>query len=368
MTTSNTSTDSASNDTFRVFNHRLDRLFVPEDSTTLHVRNAECIYLRMLHSKKDNQYSPRSVQKQIESIDYIYNKKLAEAFEQKKLELIRDCGIEAGVEMLLFHGTWQRNVDSIIRNNFDLSKGNVFAHGKGLYFSELPSTSMIYGDALILCRVLTGRVQRPEDGSYFDPNRFDSFQTKPVKVSGHSGNLDVASVHVVACSEQVLPYCVYHFSEREAWENDNFLRSLRNPISSALPWMQKCGSTVASASRSMLLPGPSGLAPVPGPLATQSVSGSSGRQASVPGSSTGAVPKAVSAASTSASASTSTSSTSASPFSSTCRATKPNEDNDAVSSSGSSLSLSSDSEEDEKMDVQEQSNTGGDEGSNSSEQ
>ncbi len=204
---------SAQGNSFRVFKHRLDRLFVAEDSTTLHARNAECIYLRMF---QNHGTGSRSMSKKIESIDYIYNERLAQVFEHKKLELIQNYGAETGVEMLLFHGTNAKNVDSIIRNNFNLNLCRRFAYGKGLYFSELPSTSFTYGDALILCRVLTGRVQKPCHGPKFDPTRFHSFQTNQVKHQlGTSDKSDeVADIHVIASPDQVLPYCVYHFENQ----------------------------------------------------------------------------------------------------------------------------------------------------------
>ncbi len=51
------------------------------------------------------------------------------------------------------------NVWPIIRNNFNPSMSKRQAFGCGLYFSEFPSISFRYGEALILCRVLTGKVQ-----------------------------------------------------------------------------------------------------------------------------------------------------------------------------------------------------------------
>ena len=47
--------------------------------------------------------------------------------------------------LLLFHGTPQRNVLSILQNNFDTSKvANGRVYGDGVYFSEQPEVSLGY--------------------------------------------------------------------------------------------------------------------------------------------------------------------------------------------------------------------------------
>ena len=200
---------------FRIFNHQLDRRYVAEDSTTLHVRNAECIYLRMLNKFPTlKPYSgpgacdPEVDYKTISSIDYVYNELQEQRFEKKKIEML-SSGRNAE-ELLLFHGTKHENVNLILRDNFRLDKCRRTAYGPGLYFSEVPAKSLGYGPALILCRVLTGRVQKPKtDQEKFDPGRYDTYQAKELdKTSG------VAYIHVVAHPSQVLPYCVYHFEKK----------------------------------------------------------------------------------------------------------------------------------------------------------
>ncbi len=197
---------------FRVFSHKIDRSFVAEDSTTLHVRNAECIYLRMLN--KYGNLTPRGTFtqdmdiKNIESIDYVWNERLEQKFEMKRMRLLQDG--HPAEEMLLFHGTRAQNVQSIIRNNFDTALSRRQAYGPGIYFSEVPAMSFGYGEALILCRVLTGRVQKGRKvPAQFDPAQYDSYQA--LEVDGVSG---VAYVHVVGDPDQVLPYCVYHFRRK----------------------------------------------------------------------------------------------------------------------------------------------------------
>jgi hypothetical protein len=70
---------------------------------------------------------------------------------------------------LLFHGTPEANLDSILSSNFDPSRIARVAHGHGFYFSEFPVTSLGYGQTLILCRILTGRSQT--EGPLFYPER-----------------------------------------------------------------------------------------------------------------------------------------------------------------------------------------------------
>ena len=61
-------------------------------------------------------------------------------------------------ERLVFHGTTAANLDSIIEHNFKLSLCKRSAHGQGIYFSEFPNTSQVYGKKLLLCRVMVGNI------------------------------------------------------------------------------------------------------------------------------------------------------------------------------------------------------------------
>ena len=67
-------------------------------------------------------------------------------------------------EVLLFHGTNSCNIRSIFEDNFDLGaepvgrdKRSVYGHG--VYLSQFPEVALNYGDTLVVCRVLLGRVQ-----------------------------------------------------------------------------------------------------------------------------------------------------------------------------------------------------------------
>merc|ERR1712004_451029 len=91
--------------------------------------------------------------------------------------------------------------------------------GRGVYFSELPAVSLMYGNGLILCRVLLGNCQeyRPvASGEQPDiPRGFDSRQV--ITKDGSS------VIHVVKETSQILPYCVIQL------KNDSISSNYRKP-------------------------------------------------------------------------------------------------------------------------------------------
>ena len=146
----------------------------------------------------------------IERIDYIKNLQLEEAYNQQKAIFQRE-GKEIK-EMLLFHGTAVANVDSILRSNFSLDhpfdkdndKENERVFGEGIYFSDMPAISLMYGNGLILCKVLLGECE------VFDPQPCrkqpeipEEFDSREVRAEDGS-----AVIHVVKKPSQILPYCV----------------------------------------------------------------------------------------------------------------------------------------------------------------
>ena len=92
----------------------------------------------------------------IKGIKYFENETLAKRFYNSK-RMLESQGIMCN-ERLVFHGTPDhRNVEPIFQNGLLLSKCTRFAHGYGIYFSEFPDVSQLYGQHLLLCRVLVGR-------------------------------------------------------------------------------------------------------------------------------------------------------------------------------------------------------------------
>ena len=61
-------------------------------------------------------------------------------------------------EMLLFHSTDAKNIDSILQNGFNINhnpnhKEKKMIFGRGVYFSEHPEYSYMYGNKILLCKV-----------------------------------------------------------------------------------------------------------------------------------------------------------------------------------------------------------------------
>eukprot|EP00092_Neocalanus_flemingeri_P026862 GFUD01029118.1.p1 GENE.GFUD01029118.1~~GFUD01029118.1.p1 ORF type:complete len:442 (+),score=129.66 GFUD01029118.1:55-1380(+) len=135
---------------FQVINVLPKRQFDESDLLDKEFRIAEGYFLRMKDNTKKNY--------KIQSIDIIFNRDLGVKFDKKKAELtvqgFGDC-------LLLFHGTPQKNIQPILKNNFDLSiQANGRAYGDGVYFSECPEVSLGYAKdlkSLILCKVLVGK-------------------------------------------------------------------------------------------------------------------------------------------------------------------------------------------------------------------
>ena len=90
----------------------------------------------------------------VQEIKYYENDRLLEQFQACKAKFAAQ-GIPTK-ERLVFHGTSVDKVSSIMEEGFLLSKCKRFAMGYGIYFSEFPDISKVYGKALLLCRVLVG--------------------------------------------------------------------------------------------------------------------------------------------------------------------------------------------------------------------
>ena len=129
----------------------------------------------------------------IDSIDYIKNLHLEEEYEKQKARFVKE-GKEPK-EMLLFHGTAVVNVDSILKENFklgnqDKEKRSVF--GEGIYFSEMPAVSLMYGNGLILCKVLLGNCEtfKPQPGR--EQPEIPRFISKGYQISKDFNGLNVS--------------------------------------------------------------------------------------------------------------------------------------------------------------------------------
>ena len=148
----------------------------------------------------------------VSSFDFIKNPALEEAFAKQK-EIFKEEG-KTTTEVYLFYGTAAANIDSILRENLslELSSKHQDSHkkrvlGEGMYFSQYPAVSLMYGNGLILFKVLLGNCElftpKPQTKQPEIPDMFDSREVKAADGS--------RVIHVVKNPMQVLPYCVVQF-------------------------------------------------------------------------------------------------------------------------------------------------------------
>ena len=153
----------------------------------------------------------------ISSIDIVINKDLEDKFEATK-KTFNSQGIP-DKEILAYHGTDKKNIDSILKNNLQLSYARRQAHGRGNYFSEYPSVSLGYGDGLLLCRILPGKEFVDSGGS----NIPAGYNSKKVLLGGQFGRFRGAvaattsatanvsgEMIIIENSDQILPFFVIH--------------------------------------------------------------------------------------------------------------------------------------------------------------
>ena len=100
----------------------------------------------------------------VSSFDFVKNQSLEEAYTRQK-EIFRNEG-KTIREVFLFHGTAVANIDSILRENLSLEhsteqegKERKRLFGEGIYFSQYPAVSLMYGNGLILFKVLLGNCE-----------------------------------------------------------------------------------------------------------------------------------------------------------------------------------------------------------------
>ena len=154
----------------------------------------------------------------VESITYIENDESTKRYEEQR-ELFKKSGKVNDMgkvdEMLLFHGTAVASIENILESNFlvdalpkqvntmNETRKKTMMFGRGVYFSEIPSISLMYGNGLVLCKVMLGDCEmfKPQGSAPEDiPAQYDS---REVRSSENDG-----VIHVVKRPAQILPYCV----------------------------------------------------------------------------------------------------------------------------------------------------------------
>ena len=124
-------------------------------------------------------------------------------FNEKKAELKKQ-GLDS--EILLYHGTSSANTEGICKTNFKIGLSSRFAHGRGIYLSRQITCSLMYGEELIVCKVLLGRKKGGNLVQYTNPGKLeDGFDSNEVdqKVGTKGWN-----AIVIRSVDQILPYCI----------------------------------------------------------------------------------------------------------------------------------------------------------------
>ncbi|XP_046848921.1 NFX1-type zinc finger-containing protein 1-like [Xenia sp. Carnegie-2017] len=141
----------------------------------------------------------------ITAIDIVVNKDLENKFEAKKKKF-RDEGIPDN-EILVYHGTDKKNIDSILKNNLQVSLAERQKYGRGNYFSEFPEVSIGYGDGLLLCRILPGK-EFVDSSSANVPSGFNS--KKVLLGKSNPATRAFGKIIIIENSDQILPFFVVH--------------------------------------------------------------------------------------------------------------------------------------------------------------
>ena len=156
----------------------------------------------------------------IETIKIIDNNALMEDYQEQKEEFaINNKSTE---EIFLFHGTSEKNLKEIIKENFDLNacptentageapRKKLSVFGKGIYFSEHPGYSTLYGNALILCKVLLGNSQNiNKEGCKSHPDFPEIYDSKRINSTSLEGQ-----IYVVRRNSQILPFSIVTFKDK----------------------------------------------------------------------------------------------------------------------------------------------------------
>eukprot|EP00092_Neocalanus_flemingeri_P072730 GFUD01089595.1.p1 GENE.GFUD01089595.1~~GFUD01089595.1.p1 ORF type:complete len:399 (+),score=80.90 GFUD01089595.1:2-1198(+) len=156
------------------------------------------------YSRRSRLNNPMSMGgKSIKAIKYIENESLRGRFNSCKAYFL-SRGIPND-ERLVFHGT-SADLDSIIKQNLKLSLCKRFAFGKGVYFSEFPSTSQVYGKHLLLFRVMLGNPYQGRE--HIIPAQYQSKIVQP----NEEGK---ANMIIIDNEDQILPAFIIELQDLE---------------------------------------------------------------------------------------------------------------------------------------------------------
>merc|ERR1712110_982004 len=139
------------------------------------------------------------------------------------MRLLQSPGTGELKARVLFHGTSEKVVASIIKNNFDVGASPLDpeldgaqrtkrAHyGKGIYFTENASIALLYGNVILICQALMKDTQIMNFGEVRSETQSDipdSFDSRTVM----HGADDL--IHVIKMKEQILPIYAVTFKNK----------------------------------------------------------------------------------------------------------------------------------------------------------
>ena len=140
------------------------RQFDESDDGDSHFRICESQFMRSC-SRSSAGTSHGNMQRTLKEVVYVINPALIRRFQRKKEAMRRRLGAGGVNTILAWHGTPSGNVDSIVEDNFSISRlsqnsGDSGYFGAGIYFSEFANVSQGYGDGLLLCQIMLGKAHR----------------------------------------------------------------------------------------------------------------------------------------------------------------------------------------------------------------
>ena len=147
---------------------------------------------------------------EIENIFKINNSFISDIYNDAFKEMERKLKGKSREE-LLFHGTSDKAIASIIKNNFDADasptdlgvqgelREKKSQYGKGIYFSSSSAVALFYGNNILVCKVILGNVET------MSMNEASSVTREiPAKYDSRK----VGTICVVKDIHHILPYCV----------------------------------------------------------------------------------------------------------------------------------------------------------------
>ena len=147
------------------------RVFIPSIENTyknpdiIHYYISTKLYYQNIDKCANNDLPRKRVSNSwnsLETVVFVKNSKLETKFEEIKAKFQQEGKVDAYgsvSELLLFHGTSHESINNIVEHNFCLQRRPDSGHrdkvtlfGHGIYFSELPGVSLMYGAGLLLCK------------------------------------------------------------------------------------------------------------------------------------------------------------------------------------------------------------------------